>query len=88
MSYADIQKLQSLRSVGTSQSSEGNAFILRNDLEAVWNRVQALKIEEGSRIDIVLDNCTSHPCFVLPVKEALPAPYSYVTNFDLIQRNK
>ena len=57
MSYADIQKLQSLQSVGTSQSSEGNAFILRNDLKAAWDRVSALKKEDGSRVDIVLDNC-------------------------------
>ncbi|KAF8310776.1 DUF89-domain-containing protein [Clavulina sp. PMI_390] len=58
MSYADIQKLQSLQSVGSSQSSEGSAFILRNDLEAAWKRVSSLKKEDSrvSKIDIVLDN--------------------------------
>lgn len=57
MSYADIQKLQSLQSVGSSQSSEGSAFVLRNDLEAAWRRVSTLRKDVGSRIDIVLDNC-------------------------------
>ena len=53
MSDADIQKLQSLQSVGKSQSSETGAFILRNDLQAAWERVSSLK---DARIDLVLDN--------------------------------
>lgn len=54
MTYADIQKLQS---VGGSQSAESAAFILRNDLEAAWGRVSSLKKEKNARVDIVLDNC-------------------------------
>jgi len=53
MSYADIQKLQSLQSIGKSQSSETGAFVLRNDLQAAWERVSSLK---NARIDVVLDN--------------------------------
>jgi len=53
MSDADIQKLQSLQSVGQSQSSEIGAFVLRNDLQAAWERLSSLK---NARIDVVLDN--------------------------------
>ena len=50
MDYADIQKLQS---VGKDAQAASAQYILRNDLEKVWEHVRGLK---GDRVDVVLDN--------------------------------
>ena len=50
LSYSDIQKLQKL---GSASQADQAKFILRNDLEQVWDTVKDLK---GSRVDIILDN--------------------------------
>ncbi|BGP43169.1 Hairy/enhancer-of-split with YRPW motif protein 2 [Rhodotorula kratochvilovae] len=45
LTHEEIQQLQSVE--------RGQAFVLRNDLERVWEHVKGLK---GARVDIVLDN--------------------------------
>lgn len=52
MSHEDIQKLQA---VGKDAQAAQKEFILKDDQDAVWAHIKALK---GSRIDFVLDNGT------------------------------
>lgn len=50
MSHEDIQKLQA---VGKEAQAAQKEFILKDDQDAVWAHIKALK---DARVDFVLDN--------------------------------